>query len=158
MIVNNQETVHCFLSSCHPDNGLKKAFAHFNEAILASQVHYPGGKMSKIYVGLAIADGMFPEAVSASRRPLTVEEAKSLIEAGVQSCCNPSHALTLDALREKYGIAVPIPEKPIFVKLSTGDKVIVLSARFPRRLNEGERWTKEEVERAEFKFGLWEVL
>jgi len=114
--------------------------------------------MVKVYVGLAIADGMFPEVVSASRRPLTVEEAKSLIEAGLISCCNPSHALTLDALREKYGIAVPIPEKPTFVKLSTGDKVIVLSARFSRRLNEGEKWTKGDVDQAVFKFGLWEIL
>ena len=38
-----------------------------------------------------------------------------------------------------------------------GDKVIVLSARFPRRLNEGETWTAEEVDKAEFKFGLWEI-
>jgi len=109
------------------------------------------------YVGLAIADGMFPDTVTASRRPLTVEQAHELIGADVVSCCNPSHRTTLDALQQKFDIAVPIPEKAPFVKLTSGDKVIVLSARFPRRLNEGETWTAEEVDKAEFKFGLWEI-
>ena len=114
--------------------------------------------MATTFVGLAIADGMFPETAAATRRPLTVEEAKGLIEAGVASCCNPSHKLTLDALNTKHGIVVPVPEKAPFVSLKAGDKVIVLSARFPRRLAEGEIWTTEDVEKAMFKFGLWEVI
>lgn len=109
------------------------------------------------YVGLALADGMFSEEATASRRPLTVDEARSMVEAGVISACNPSHALTLAALRDKHGIAVPVPEKAPFVKLAPGDQLIVLSARFPRRLAEGEVWSAEDVDKAEFKFGLWTV-
>ena len=110
-----------------------------------------------IYVSLAIADGMFPEEVVAVRLPMTVREAKDFIEMGVVSCCNPSHALTLEALRTKHGISVPIPEKAPFVTLKKGDKLIVLSARFPRRLAEGEVWTAEDVDKAEFKFGYWDI-
>jgi hypothetical protein len=36
--------------------------------------------------------------------------------------------------------------------------MIVLSARFPRRLNEGEVWSKEDVDKAEFKFGFWTAI
>jgi len=112
----------------------------------------------KTYVGLAIADGMFAENAQAKRRQLTVDEAQGLIGTDVVSCCNPSHRTTLDALQQKFGITVPIPEKAPFVKLAPGDRVVVLSARFPRRLNEGETWTAEDVGKAEFKFGLWEVV
>jgi hypothetical protein len=114
--------------------------------------------MPTTYVGLAIADGMFQESATAVRQPLTPDKAKELIETGGQSCCNPSHKSTLDALKAKFGITVPIPDKAPFVKLSVGDKVVVLSARFPRRLAEGETWTAEEIAAAEFKFGLWEVI
>ncbi len=110
-----------------------------------------------IYVSLAIADGMFPEEVVAVRLPLTVREVKNFVEMGVVSCCNPSHALTLDVLRIKHDIAVPIPEKAPFVSLKKGDKVIVLSARFPRRLAEGEVWSAEDVDQAVFKFGYWDI-
>ncbi|HAI62674.1 TPA: hypothetical protein DCL89_00395 [candidate division WWE3 bacterium] len=114
-------------------------------------------KMATTFVGLALADGMFSETATATRRPLTVEEAKNLVEGGVESCCNPSHRTTLDALQQKFGIVVPIPEKAPFVKLTSGDCLIVLSARFPRRLNEGETWNADDVAKAEFKFGLWEI-
>lgn len=114
--------------------------------------------MTTTYIGLAIADGMYAEKAVASRRPLTIEEVKQMVAAGVQSCCNPSHRTTLDALTSKFGIVIPIPEKAPFVKLNPGDRVIVLSARFPRRLNEGEKWTEDDVAKAEFKFGLWEVI
>ncbi len=109
------------------------------------------------YVGLAVADGMFPESAEVTRRPVTLDEALEIVNAGVISCCNPSHKTTLEVLASKHGIVVPVPEKALFVRLSSGDCVLVLSARFPRRLNEGESWTSEDVEKAEFKFGLWEV-
>jgi len=92
------------------------------------------------YVGLAIADGMFAEAAQAKRRPLAVDEAREMIDAGVVSCCNPSHKTTLAALAVKFSISVPIPEKAPFVKLGVGDRVIVLSARFSRRLAD-EKYT-----------------
>ena len=113
--------------------------------------------MATTFIGLAIADGMFGENATVTRRPLSIDEARELIGAGVVSCCNPSHKTTLDALQTKFAITVPVPEKAPFVKLTIGDRVIVMSARFTRRLNEGETWTAEDVAKAEFKFGLWEV-
>ena len=109
------------------------------------------------FIGLAIADSMFGTTASITRRELTVEDVKSVLDEGVTSCCNPSHSLTLDALKQKHGIEVPVPEKAPFAKLTNGDRIVVLSARFPRRLNEGEVWTEEDVQKAEFKFGIWEV-
>jgi hypothetical protein len=113
--------------------------------------------MGIVFIGLAVADGMFPPTATVTRRPLAVEEVKQIVAAGVTSCCNPSHALTLEALAQKHDIVVPVPDKAPFAKLAVGDRLVVLSARFPRRLAEGETWTKEEVDAATFVFGMWEV-
>lgn len=113
--------------------------------------------MPTTYIGLAVADGMFPEACSVSRRPVSVEDVRVSVAAGIVSCCNPSHKTTLDALASKFGIVVPVPEKAPFVKLASGDSVIVMSARFSRRLAEGETWTADDVAKAEFRFGIWSV-
>ncbi|MEK7595468.1 MAG: hypothetical protein AAB443_02680 [Patescibacteria group bacterium] len=107
-----------------------------------------------IYIGLAIADSMFPQSGSFSRRQLTVEEVKSMAPTAV-SCCNPSHANTLAALRVKHGIEVSVPEVAPKVSLGVEDKVIVMSVRgLPRETRE---FTDEEISKATFAFGLWEV-
>jgi hypothetical protein len=112
----------------------------------------------KTYIALAIADSMFAVDASIVRNPMSVEEVKEAVVAGVVSGFNPSHQTTIQALAEKHGIVVPVPEKAPMIKLCPGDRVIVMSARFPRRLAEGEVWTQEEVDQTTFAFGVWEVM
>ena len=46
--------------------------------------------MSKVYFGFALADSMFSDGLI-TRRTLAIDEVKSLVNTGVESCCNPSH-------------------------------------------------------------------
>ena len=112
----------------------------------------------KTFIALAIADSMFAVDAQVSRRPLNVDEVKAIVADGVVSGFNPSHATTIAALEAKHGIVVPVPEKAPMIKLAVGDCLVVMSARFPRRLAEGETWTQDEVMAAQFAFGIWEVI
>ncbi len=104
------------------------------------------------FIGLAIADSMFPENGFFYRHPLTVEEVQKLAKNAV-SCCNPSHANSLVALEKKHGIHVDAPEKAPKVSLQRGDSIIVLSIRgLPRETRE---FTDAEVADATFAFGIW---
>ncbi|GIW59311.1 MAG: hypothetical protein KatS3mg087_0377 [Patescibacteria group bacterium] len=106
------------------------------------------------FIGLAIADSMFPAECAVSRRQLTVEEVRDLAQQAV-SCCNPTHANSLVALRTKHGVEVAVPEKAPRVSLGIGDSVIVMSVRgLPRETRE---FTDEEISSATFAFGLWTV-
>jgi hypothetical protein len=109
------------------------------------------------YFGFAIADGMFPPECEVSRRPLTVDEVKDLVVTGVVSCCNPSHTPTIQAMRSRFGLDIAVPEKAPVVTLKRGDEVVVMSVRGLPRMEGRHEYTSEEVEKANFAFGLWKV-
>lgn len=114
--------------------------------------------MAKTYFGFAVADGMFPSNCSVTRRPLSVEEVRDLLQQEYISCCNPSHAATIAAARTRYGLNISVPEKAPHVALKVGDKVAVMSVRGLPRLSESRHeYTEEEIEKATFAFGLWTV-
>ncbi len=114
--------------------------------------------MTKTYFGFAIADGMFPASCNVSRRPMTVEEVRDLLQQDYVSCCNPSHVETIAAARVRYGLDIAVPEKAPHVALTPGDSIAVMSVRGLPRLNEvRHEYTKEEIEKATFAFGLWTV-
>jgi hypothetical protein len=119
----------------------------------------------KNYVALAFAAGMLDEQIRqhGSANPnfteMSTNEVKARLAAAaadgtLASACNPDHQGTLDALKRKFGIEVPIPEIAPQIQLHSGDRLLVLGARFLRRLKEGERYTDEEVRKAEFRFQL----
>lgn len=113
--------------------------------------------MSKTFVGLAMSTTMFSGDCQISRKVLTAEEAKERLSGEIVSCLNPSHATTIEALRTRFGIEVEVPETAPKINLEPGDVLIVLSARFTRRLNEGERYSLEEVCSANFEFVEYRV-
>lgn len=118
--------------------------------------------MAKTYFGFAVADGMFPSSCTVSRRPATVDEAKELIEAAKAAgelvvTANASHEATVVAMKERFGIDVPIPETPPRVTLTQGDVVVVMSVRGLPRLTDNRHYTEEEVAQATFVFGVWTV-
>jgi hypothetical protein len=109
--------------------------------------------MKTTYFGFALADGN----VLIERKVLTTEEAKALIKQGVEPCLNPSHVSTIDAMRSRFGIDVPIPAAPPRVVLGAGDRIIVMGVRGLPRLTDRHEYTYEEVASATFVFTLYTV-
>lgn len=113
--------------------------------------------MSKVYFGLAIADGMFDPTAAISRRPLTADEAKAIVESGqAVSACNASHANTLAALKTKHGIEISAQGAPK-VALKVDDSIVVMSVRGLPRLEGTAQYTDEQIAGATFAFGIWTV-
>ncbi len=104
------------------------------------------------FFGFALADSMFVGDCIIERRSLTVEEVATRIAQGVTSCCNPSHEATIRAMRDRFGLSVPIPPSPPRVELRSGDCVIVMGVRGLPRLTDRHEYTDEEVARATFLF------
>ena len=110
--------------------------------------------MSKVYFGFALADSMFTDGLI-TRRTLPIDEVKSLVNTGVESCCNPSHGATIDAMNTRFGLGVAIPATPPRVSLQDGDSVIVMGVRGLPRLTDRHEYTDEEVAGATFVFSLY---
>lgn len=107
---------------------------------------------------------MFPShVVDITREVLGVESARGIlaqaVEAGMLvSCLNPSHAATIAAMRERFGIEVPIPATAPQVALRVGDVLVVMSVRgLPRLDATRHEYSAEEIARATFAFAAYTV-
>ncbi|GIW78273.1 MAG: hypothetical protein KatS3mg105_0080 [Gemmatales bacterium] len=107
------------------------------------------------YIALAISDSMFP-AGTFRKKAITANDVKSIIDnEEVVSCVNPSHRSTIDALKQRYGLEIPVPEKPAKITLRKNDNLIVCTVLgLPRETRE---FSQEEIERASFTFSLWTI-
>lgn len=113
--------------------------------------------MRKTYFGFGLADNMFPANCQVTRRDLAPEEAREIITEGVDVCLNPTHALTIEAMRTRFGIDVVIPAKAPLANLKFGDRLLVMGVSGLPRLEGRHEYTKEEIDNAKFRFGLWTV-
>lgn len=112
-----------------------------------------------IYFGFAIADGMFSDGMTISRKVISIEAVQDLVKVGVTPALNPTHEATIHAMHQRFGLNVEIPEKAPLIKLASGDKFIVMSVRgLPRREGGKGEYSQEEIDGATFEFSLWEVL
>ena len=110
------------------------------------------------FFGFGIADNMFPmETVSIQRESLSSELARLVIDAGVEPCLNPSHALTIGVMRERFGIDVVIPQMAPIVSLHAGDRLLVMGVSGLPRLEGRHEYTADEIAAAKFRFGLYTV-
>ncbi len=109
------------------------------------------------YFGFALADSMFSDDCVITRTALTVAAVKELVSQGVVPCLNPSHEATIKAMRQRFGIDVPIPEKPPQVNLGLGDRIVVMGVRGLPRLTDRHEYTYEEVAKATFAFSLYAI-
>ncbi|MDD4761677.1 MAG: hypothetical protein PHZ25_01475 [Candidatus Pacebacteria bacterium] len=112
----------------------------------------------KTYFGFALADSMFNRNCTINRHSLSVEEVKERVARGVESCCNPSHKATIDAMGSRFGIEVTIPEVPPRVSLESGDSIIVMGVRGLPRLTDRHEYTEEEIAKASFLFAEYFVF
>ena len=113
----------------------------------------------RTYFGFALADSMFQGDCAIRRTSLTAEQVRALAEAGeLTPCLNPSHAATIAAMRQRFGIDVVIPEAPPKVSLGVGDSVLVMGVRGLPRLTDRHEYTEEEIARATFSFSEYKVV
>jgi hypothetical protein len=117
-------------------------------------------KIMTTYFGFALAAGMFSGDGNVTFRQASVEEAQTIVadamEKGtLQSCLNPSHTPTIEAMRSRYGFDVPVPEKAPFANLQTGDSLVVMGVRGLPRLEGRHEYTEEEIASATFTFSVW---
>lgn len=108
------------------------------------------------FVSLAVSATMFPENGAIEMNSASPEMVRDLLASGVVSALNPSHTSTIDAIKRRYDLDLPIPEKAPKVLLASGDSVLIIQAQLPR-LNEGEVHSNEAVQNAPISFRLWTV-
>lgn len=109
------------------------------------------------FISLAVSATMFPQDGTIEMQPLTPQEVNTILALEpVESALNPSHATTIDAIRRKFNIDLPIPAKAPKVFLNPGDSVIILQAQLPR-LAEGETHSEETINNAAISFRRWTV-
>lgn len=119
--------------------------------------------MSKVFFSFALADSMFGDRnVTVRREVLTAEQAgftiaAAAVQGNLVSALNPSHAPTIAAAKERFGIDVPIPPKAPMVSLNSGDILIIMSVRGLPRLEGRHEYTPEEIAGAKFAFAAWTV-
>lgn len=110
------------------------------------------------FFGFALADSMFANDCVITRTAISVEKVKDMAENGeLVPCLNPSHAATIAAMRERFGIEVEIPETPPKVVLNLGDALIVMGVRGLPRLTDRHEYTEEEINAATFTFSKYYV-
>jgi hypothetical protein len=116
-------------------------------------------KVMKIYFGFAIADSMLPLMCTIEKSPTSPLSITEFIENGgeIESCLNPSHTPTIEAMKVRFGLDIAIPEKPPQVSLRLGDELIVMSVRGLGRLEGRSEYTKEEIGQATFSFSHYRV-
>lgn len=112
----------------------------------------------KTYFGFAIADSMFSQECEIVRKVVPVEIVKVWAANGeLTPCLNPSHVATINAMRERFGIEISIPETPPKVELQSGDNLIVMGVRGLPRLTDRHEYTSEEIAQASFTFAMYSV-
>ena len=107
------------------------------------------------YVGLAFSLSMLSEEYTHELRTYTItpEDFKQAVsDEKIVSCCNPSRQATLQALKEKFGIEVPVPATPPRVKMSMGDCLYVFQVSGLPRLTDRHEYNAEEIAKAKFSF------
>jgi len=116
--------------------------------------------MNTTFFGFGLAPSMFEGDGTLEFRQLSADQARELVaeataEGTLQSCLNPSHKLTIDAMRSRYSIDVPVPDKAPFANLAAGDSLLTMGVRGLPRLEDRHEYTKEEVASATFTFTVW---
>ena len=112
-----------------------------------------------VYFAFGIAPSMFPINCTIQRNAVSAEYVRRLVELNcLVPVLNPSHKATITAMRERYGIDMPIPEKAPQVLLGIMDSVVVMGVLGLPRLQDRHEYTREEVEGARFDFSLFTVI
>ena len=106
------------------------------------------------YIGLAFSAQMLSGSGRIAFEQVPIDQIKV---DGLVSCANPSHKASLDALKTRYGIEIPVSEKAPKVSLANvGDAIIVLQiSGLPRETRE---FTAEEVAKANFSAMKFTVI
>lgn len=114
------------------------------------------------YISLASSATMFPVGSPILTSELTPELVKARMEkVQVVSALNESHKSTIDVVKRRYGLELPLPvlepgQRAPQVKLQPGDELFIVQASLSR-LKEGEKHSDETVQKAPISFLRWRV-
>jgi hypothetical protein len=113
----------------------------------------------KMYFGFALASSMFQGNCTITRRKLSIDDVRNLLSTHqILSCLNKSHEASIQAMTEKFGLEVSLPDTPPKVSLEVGDSIIVMSIQGLPRLTDRAHYTHDEVSQAKFEFVLYTVV
>lgn len=112
--------------------------------------------MARTFFGFALADSMFEGDCTITRNVVDATFVRKKA-ADLIPCLNPSHQATIDAMRQRFGIEIAVPETPPRVVLAPGDVVIVMGVRGLPRLTDRREYTAEEIADASFAFSVYTV-
>ena len=113
----------------------------------------------KTCFGFAVSDSMFEGDLIVTRENLELDEVKDILSKdGTKLCLNPFHISTINAMNNRFGIHVEIPEKPANISLGKVDSLVVMQVRgLPRLPQDRKEYTQEEIDSAGFTFSRWTV-
>lgn len=111
----------------------------------------------KTFFGFGVSASMFPASCNINKASLTPEQAKEIIDGGVEVCLNPSHKASIDVMTTRFAIHVEIPAKAPVVSLKNGDRLLIMGVSGLPRLEGRHEYTSEEIAGAKFDFSLWSV-
>ncbi len=109
------------------------------------------------FFGFALADSMFTGDCVIRRKTLTADQVREMAK-GFTPCLNPSHAATIAAMQQRFGIDVTIPDAPPKVAVGVGDSLVVMGVRGLPRLTDRHEYTEEEIAQATFSFSEYTVI
>lgn len=118
------------------------------------------------YISLASSATMFPSPrfggaiITSALTPEMVQQRLARPDL-IVSALNPSHVSTIDAIKRRYDLELPLPslapgQRAPQVRLNPGDELFIVQATLPR-LNEGETHNDETVAKAPISFLRWRV-
>lgn len=111
------------------------------------------------FISLAASATMFPSDGTIRTSALTNSGVKARMErVQVVSALNPSHATTIDAIRRRFDLELPLPPPGPAPKvaLQPGDELFIAQATLPR-LKEGDVHSQATVDAAPISFVRWRV-
>ena len=117
--------------------------------------------MPTTFLSLATSATMFPANCNIAVEEMFPQHVREIIEElPVVSALNVSHASTIDAVKRRYSIVLPLPQGSDAPKVALvpGDRLIIVQAAFKRRLAQGEQYSDEEVAATPISFKSWRVI
>jgi len=115
--------------------------------------------MINYYFGLDIevSDSIFPAFSTIVKSEVSAHKVRCIIPRS-RICINRSHNGIIAALKERFDIAVEIPEVQPPMTLVQGDALIILRVRGTAILTGDSSPTKEQIESAIFEFSMYEII
>jgi len=107
----------------------------------------------KKYLGLTIANSIFPPTCVIKKEQANIDEIKNSLNE-IIICINVAYKWVLEAFVKKFKISLTVPQNNPQPSLTQGDTIYVLSVK---GLSEKGEYTEEEINKATFELFKYTV-